>query len=181
MSSELRFVRAASTDDAAWRTAWPLYETAFPFHERRRAEDYAQAFADGRFHADTLWDGDRFVGLCYWWAADDGYAYIEHLAVDPGLRGRNYGARALDALCRRAGRVILEIDPPEDDISRRRRGFYERNGFHYNTYDYVHPSYRRPFRPHRLMVMSWPAPLSPEEMERYRAFMYSAVNACNEK
>ena len=70
----------------------------------------------------------------------------------------------------RAGRGILEIDPPEDEISRRRRGFYERNGFVYNEYDYIHPSYLRPPQPHRLMVMSYPEAISPAEFEAFRTF-----------
>ena len=78
--------------------------------------------------------------------------------------------RILHDLCRRAGRVILEIDPPEDEISRRRRGFYERNGFVYNEYDYIHPSYLRPPQPHRLMVMSYPEAISPAEFEAFRTF-----------
>ena len=114
--------------------------------------------------------GDLFVGLVFWWLADEGYAYLEHLAVEPVLRGHNYGARILYDLCRRAGRVILEIDPPEDEISRRRRGFYERNGFVYNEYDYIHPSYLRPPQPHRLMVMSYPEAISPAEFEAFRTF-----------
>ena len=97
-------------------------------------------------------------------------AALEHLAVEPVLRGHNYGARILHDLCRRAGRVILEIDPPEDEISRRRRGFYERNGFVYNEYDYIHPSYLRPPQPHRLMVMSYPEAISPAEFEAFRTF-----------
>ena len=140
-----------------------------PLHRRRRL-GYDAALADGRLYAESVWDGDLFVGLVFWWLADEGYAYLEHLAVEPVLRGHNYGARILYDLCRRAGRVILEIDPPEDEISRRRRGFYERNGFVYNEYDYIHPSYLRPPQPHRLMVMSYPEAISPAEFEAFRTF-----------
>ena len=149
----LTYRRFLSTADAGWAAAYRLYEASFPPCERR-----------------SVWDGDLFVGLVFWWLADEGYAYLEHLAVEPVLRGHNYGARILHDLCRRAGRVILEIDPPEDEISRRRRGFYERNGFVYNEYDYIHPSYLRPPQPHRLMVMSYPEAISPAEFEAFRTF-----------
>ena len=153
-----------------WAAAYRLYEASFPPCERRSERDYDAALADGRLYAESVWDGDLFVGLVFWWLADEGYAYLEHLAVEPVLRGHNYGARILYDLCRRAGRVILEIDPPEDEISRRRRGFYERNGFVYNEYDYIHPSYLRPPQPHRLMVMSYPEAISPAEFEAFRTF-----------
>ena len=125
----LTYRRFLSTADAGWAAAYRLYEASFPPCERRSERDYDAALADGRLYAESVWDGDLFVGLVFWWLADEGYAYLEHLAVEPVLRGHNYGARILYDLCRRAGRVILEIDPPEDEISRRRRGFYERNGF----------------------------------------------------
>lgn len=162
----LTYRRFLSTADAGWAAAYRLYEASFPPCERRSERDYDAALADGRLHAESVWDGDLFVGLVFWWLADEGCAYLEHLAVEPVLRGHNYGARILHDLCRRAGRVILEIDPPEDEISRRRRGFYERNGFVYNEYDYIHPSYLRPPQPHRLMVMSYPEAISPPSSRR---------------
>ena len=166
----LTYRRFLSTADAGWAAAYRLYEASFPPCERRSERDYDAALADGRLYAESVWDGDLFVGLVFWWLADEGYAYLEHLAVEPVLRGHNYGARILHDLCRRAGRVILENEPPEDDISRRRRGYYERNGFVYNEYDYIHPSYLRPPQPHRLMVMSYPEAISPAEFEAFRTF-----------
>ena len=149
----LTYRRFLSTADAGWAAAYRLYEASFPPCERRSERDYDAALADGRLYAESVWDGDLFVGLVFWWLADEGYAYLEHLAVEPVLRGHNYGARILYDLCRRAGRVILEIDPPEDEISRRRRGFY-----------------LRPPQPHRLMVMSYPEAISPAEFEAFRTF-----------
>lgn len=168
----LIYRRFLSTADADWAAAYRLYEASFPPCERRSERDYAVALGDGRLHAETVWDDGRFVGLVFWWLADEGYAYLEHLAVDPALRGNNYGARILHDLCRRVRRVVLEIDPPQDEISRRRRGFYERNGFVYNEYDYIHPSYLLPPQPHRLMVMSYPAAITAAEFDSFRAFAH---------
>lgn len=46
----------------------------------------------------------------------------------PALRGQRYGSRALSMLPNDRP-VILEIDPPVDEIAIRRKGFYERCGF----------------------------------------------------
>ena len=54
-----------------------------------------------------------------------------------------------------------------DDVSLRRRGFYERAGFHENPYRHVHPPYHAGNRGHDLVVMSYPRAISEEE---YRAF-----------
>ena len=168
--------RFTSISDPSWPAVYRLYEQSFPRCEQRSERDYAAALCDERLHAESVWDGDCFVGLVFWWLADEGYVYLEHLAVDPALRGRNYGARILHELCARSGRVWLEIDPPEDEISCRRRKFYERNGFVYNDYDYFHPSYQLPPHPHRLMVMSYPTALTPAEFASFRTFVHGLVD-----
>lgn len=58
--------------------------------------------------------------LC--WEAED-FIYVEHFCVLPELRGRGCGARALGLLAREGKTVILEIDPPIDEISRRSKIF----------------------------------------------------------
>lgn len=62
--------------------------------------------------------------------------------------------RALALLSQRSKPVILEIDPPVDSASQRRKAFYERCGFAENPY-HVHPPCRRENRGHELVVMSW--------------------------
>lgn len=54
----------------------------------------------------------------------EAFVYLEYFAVDASLRGQGAGQRILEEL-RDAfpHKVILEIDPPEDGISRRRLGF----------------------------------------------------------
>lgn len=144
--------------DADWQQAWELYEESFPYRERRNAADHLAALSDPLFHAEAIRTGTDLAGLLYYWDAPD-CTYVEHLAVAPALRGQNIGSRSLEILCRRAGRVILEIDPPEDEISVRRLHFYQRLGFIENTCPYVHPSFSRPFDPHPLVLMSYPDPI----------------------
>ena len=100
---------------------------------------------------------------------------MEHLAVSPAIRGGGLGSAILSAFCDRTERVVLEIDPPEDEISVRRLHFYRRLGFCDNPYAYVHPSYARPFRPHRLVLMSRPGPLSYDEARRFAAFIRERI------
>ena len=127
-----------------------------------------------RFEADGIWRGEEFIGILFHWNAG-AYRYVEHLAVSPALRGRNMGSQALTAFCRKVGRVILEIDPPVDDISIRRRHFYERLGFVANPYEYIHPSFRKPFTPHQLILMSYPGPLTYDEARGFADFVRETV------
>ena len=84
------------------------------------------------------------------------------------------GSKALSAFCQ-GRRVILEIDPPVDDISIRRQHFYERLGFITNPYEYIHPSFRRPSNPHQLILMSYPTALTYEEARDFADFIRERV------
>lgn len=47
----------------------------------------------------------------------------------PEMRGRGYGAQALSFSASAKKTVILGIDPPNDEVSVRRKAFYERAGY----------------------------------------------------
>ena len=104
-----------------------------------------------------------------------GARYMEHLCVSPAMRNRRYGQKILEAL--RDKPLILEIDPPGDDISRRRRGFYERCGFVENPYYHVHPPYHKGNAGHELVVMSCPSVLTPDEYAAFRDALENTVMA----
>ena len=163
-----------SPADRGWAKAMEIYRRSFPYKEQRSEEDHIRALADPAFRAEGIWRGDEFIGILFHWGAD-GYRYVEHLAVSPALRGQNMGSAALSAFCRKVGRVILEIDPPADDISIRRLHFYERLGFVANPYRYIHPSFRKPFTPHRLVLMSYPGAITYEEARSFADFVRETV------
>lgn len=88
-----------------------------------------------------------------------------------------FGSRALELLQAKGKPVILEIDPPRDEVSRRRKGFYERSGFAANPFAHLHPPYRRGAAGHDLVIMSSPAALTEEEYGRFAAFLKGHVMA----
>ncbi|MDE7123108.1 MAG: N-acetyltransferase, partial [Alistipes sp.] len=53
--------------------------------------------------------------------------------------------------------------------------FYHRLGFVENPYDYRHPSYCRPFEPHRLVLLSRPRRLENDEARRLADFVREEV------
>ncbi len=54
--------------------------------------------------------------MLYWETED--FLYIEHLCIRPELRNQQYGRKALSLLQEKKKCIILEIDPPEDAISK---------------------------------------------------------------
>ncbi len=176
MENGLQFVPLRSREEDSWRSVWSIYETAFPKNEQWREADYDRAFGDPLFEADAVTLDGGVVGLLFHWQAGD-WRYIEHLAVDAALRGRQLGTRILEAFFEHAGgRVILEIDPPEDAVSIRRLHFYERSGFVANpAYRYIHPSYRRPFEPYPLLLLSRAHPLGCDDARRFAEFVRERI------
>ena len=162
----MQFIRHTTTDSEGFQKALALYQTSFPVREQRWLDEHIRALTNPQFYCESIWDGKEFLGLMFYWEFS-GYSYIEHFAIQTDLRGDGIGSQCLKEFCNQRDRVILEIDPPVDDISIRRKGFYERLGFHYDGYFYMHPSYQKGCTPHQLLIMSWPKSITEEE---YRAF-----------
>lgn len=181
MTPHLQFIPFTSAADKGWAEAMEIYRNSFPEMEQRSEEQLLRALRDSAFTADGIWLDGMLAGICYHWRYD-GSHYVEHLAVSPTVRGQQIGSRALAQFCDRR-RVVLEIDPPEDEISVRRLRFYERLGFRRNPHEYIHPSFRPPFVHHALVLMSYPALLTDDEARlfadfvRERVLLYSAHEA----
>lgn len=169
-----------------WTEAWNIYEQSFPLCEQRPLGEHIKALADPAFQYNLLTDEGKLVGLLSWWEweAKDGtpFRFGEHFAISPRIRSKGYGSQALKYLFGDDSRlVLLEIDPPEDDISRRREQFYLRNGLVTNyEYDHVHPSFRSPTEAHKLMIMSYPRTLTPAEFREFQRFNNERVLSYSE-
>lgn len=170
----MELLRIKTDKDDRFRGAMELYAESFPLHERRTAGSQSAALADEDYHFNLIFDGETFLGLLLSWETRN-FVYVEHFCILPRLRGKSYGAGALELLSRGGKGVILEIDPPADDISVRRKSFYERAGYCANGFEHVHPPYRKGFDGHRLVVMSSPAPLSEEEYKIFARYLSETV------
>ena len=168
--------RLTQPEEPAFGRAMALYEASFPRHEQRLPDEQRAVLSHPEYHFIQLFDGAEFVGLLLYWEAED-FRYVEHFCVRPELRGRRYGAKALEELGRDGKTVVLEIDPPVDDIARRRQGFYQRCGFAVNPYPHVHPPYRPEYPGHELVVLSSPRALTPAEYGAFACYLSAVVKA----
>ena len=152
--------------------ALELYSASFPEHERREENSQAKILKNPEYHFDVIYEGGAFAGEILYW--DTGAAlYVEHFCILPGLRGHGLGHQTLELL--RLKPVILEIDPPEYDISIRRKDFYERCGFTANPYSHIHPPYHRSHDGHRLVIMSRPDVLTPDKFDDFVRYLHDIV------
>ena len=121
-----------------------LYEGSFPVEERRpwaliakpSKKDCPKLYA-------ILADG-HIAGIMTVWIFDH-FAYIEHLTVDPALRGKGIGSEAMRLIIEKIGMkpVVVEIEPPTENAPEtlRRLDFYSKLGFQTIATDYIQPPY----------------------------------------
>ena len=163
-----------NTTHPMYPAARELYQISFPFHEQREAPSQAAILQSPDYHFGLLYDGEVFVGLALYWETED-FLYIEHLCIQPALRNRRYGQQALALLQEKGKPVILEIDPPVEELAKRRKGFYERCGFAAVPFPHVHPPYHRESKGHDLVIMSAPRPVTRAEYDRFAAYLRETV------
>lgn len=173
------FIAFNDLDTARQEAVWNLYETSFPAHERRSRSAQQTAFGDELAHGDLVLDEKgRVAALLFYWTQGE-LLFVEFLAVDPAMRGHQLGSRIMTALREKypAHTLVLEIEPPIDELTIRRLHFYERLGFHRNDYDYTHPSYRTGAQahPHQLVILSQGQALDPARYEEFLTLMREKV------
>lgn len=153
--------------------AMALYEQSFPANERRTREDHIRALAEPDFCPMGAVEDGALLALTFYWDAP-GFCYFEHFAVQPALRNSGLGGKLLDGLLQTDKPFILEIEPPEDDLTRRRAHFYERHGLRMQPYDHVQLPFQGggPIVP--LVIMAKPD-ISPAQCAEFQQYLRAHV------
>ena len=172
--TELHFKRLTSAEDAMYPAAMALYAMSFPAHEQREESSQKKILECSQYHFDLIYDGSDFAGVILYWETEN-FIYVEHFCINPEMRNHRYGQRALECLGKKEKTIILEIDPPSDDVSIHRKSFYERCGFKENAFAHVHPPYHKGNTGHELVIMSSPGALSQEDYESFHSYLNHTV------
>lgn len=86
-------------------------------------------------------DGEKVGYALVWLAKERGGALLDYFGVLRGKRSRGLGTEILHLLAQRYGQILCEAeapvsdDPQENELRRRRIGFYLRNGLRQLNYD----------------------------------------------
>lgn len=152
-----------------------LLNEAFPRGERRADEAQRRLLADPRYVVDLLIEGERVKALLIWWRLE-GVRFIEHFAVNKAARNGGVGGRLLDGFLRESDcPVALEAELPENDIARRRIGFYKRHGLLVSDRAYA----QQPLRPGDsetpMRLLFYPALPDDAEFDRVRHEIFRYV------
>ena len=112
----------------------------------------------------------------YYHLRDINALFVEHFASAEELRGKGVGSAVMNSLLEQSGDslVVLEVEPPEDELSRRRVQLYRRLGFTLNDGSYFQPPFYGNPKPLPLMLMST-RPLSASEFASTAASIHRNV------
>lgn len=124
-----------------------LYETEmvfdFPKAELKPLRAMLRLMGLGQYDPLLLTDeeGEALGYAMMWLPRERNGALLEYLGVLRGKRNGGLGAQALPLLAQRYGQIFGEAEAPDSDnpaeneLRRRRIGFYERNGFRVLDYE----------------------------------------------
>ncbi|SEI71791.1 GNAT family N-acetyltransferase [Paenibacillus polymyxa] len=155
---------------------YAIMESSFPASECRtfEAQKALLKHPSYRIITEKNEQGNIVAFLAGWKFAH--FRFVEHIAVDSRIRGGGLGQKLMGRFISQFNQpVVLEVEPPVDEWSRRRIGFYERLGFHLNHFEYVQPPLREGQTDLRLQIMSYPGALSEQEFTPFKEILYTEV------
>lgn len=170
----MRLDRLTEENKELFNKAFALYTSAFPEIERRDIDEQERVMKNPHYNFDAITAGDNFIGIMLYWETDR-LIYLEHFAVLPELRNHSRGTEALELLKNKGKVVVLEIEDPVDEITKRRYGFYTRNGFVMTPHYHIQAKYHLGCDDLMLKILSFPYSISREEYFGFINFMTKEI------
>ncbi len=164
----MKRIHITSTEHPLFPVLWEIYESSFPLCERRAMKDQVHILSDPTYFL-YAWvnEKEEVVGLIGWWVCGE-LRYVEHYAIAPAHRSSGYGSAFLtEWMADSEMPVLLEIEPVVDEITARRKSFYENLGFQDNRIFHVHSPYHKETGPVELWILSYPRLLWEEEYQQF--------------
>ena len=166
----MRLERLSDSNFHLFEQAFKLYQSSFPVEERRDDQEQQRALKKEAYHFDLIMIEDTFVGVMLYWETES-FIFLEHFTTLPELRGKGYGKSALDLLKEKNKIILLEIEPPIDEITQRRYNFYKRNGFIMNPYYHIQAKYHLGDEDLELKVLTYPRVMNKDEYRSFYEYM----------
>ena len=156
-----------------------IYETSFPDDERREWTQLLEILDNKQFILNEIYDQQKYLGFISIWNLTE-FNFIEHFAIRNTEQGKGYGTQTMEhVLSTNSKPIVLEIEEPLTETARKRMEFYERLNFTVNDFSYFQPPYSIGKSSVKLLLMSYPAKIKPEDFERIKDQIYHWVYGHN--
>lgn len=152
-----------------------IYEEAFPMDERREWNQLSELLANPQFSFNGIYDEQKLIGLISVWNLNK-FSFIEHFAIRGSERGKGFGSQVLQLIRSRISNpVILEVEEPFNDTSRKRIAFYECQNFLVSDCEYYQPPYSIGKSKVKMLLMSFPERIKPKDFINIKSQIYQSV------
>ena len=149
-----------------------IMDYSFPNTEMRNKKNQKNLFKNIKYH--VVMDEEKKGFIAYWDFKQ--FIFLEHFAVSTEARGEGHGEKMLEVFVESLTLPsILEVEPPEDEITKRRISFYERMGFRLNDFSYIQPCLRVDEPSIPLKIMSYKKTIDESKFKEYKAKIYKEV------
>ena len=143
-------------DENKFEDVYNIMDEAFPIDEHRKKENQKKLLKNKSYKIHGLYDDKKIIAFVASWELEK-FIFIEHFAVHKDYRNKKIGENLLKTfLGLKNKNIILEVEPPLNDLKIRRINFYKRCGFCLNNYEYMQPSYEKKQKQIPLKIMSYP-------------------------
>lgn len=150
----MKMFRIRSARHPLLSTILSLYSSAFPAGERRTTDAFLKMLTVVQMRLMVVTDIGKFIGIMIYWQFQD-FIFLEHMAISPELRGHGYGRRIMQELMDKSHhQIVLEVEHPTEQNSKRRIRFYEGLGFIKIPHPYFQPPYERNGQPLPMVLMA---------------------------
>ncbi len=156
---------------------YSIMKESFPPDEHRTYQEQKELLSNPQYCIYVLPDFEAkdikaFIAV---WKFDD-FAFIEHFAVNPIYRNSGIGSSMLQETVKILSCMIcLEVELPNNEISKRRIDFYKRNGFYINDYRYIQPPISNGRNPLPLKIMTSGNEITEDKFNEIKALLYKCV------
>ena len=154
---------------------YKLLAESFPPSEIRSYEGQKNLLELDEYEIYVLKKDDELLAFFAEWANED-FRFVEHLAVNPSYRSQGLGSKTLKAYHEQDDRpVILEVETPKDEVSKKRIKFYEKNGYYLSNFQYMQPIINKGYDTVELVLMTYPKLLDSETLKQVKAWLNKTV------
>lgn len=131
-----------------------IMQEAFPPEEYRPKERQFAILDDANYSVHIAKENGKILCFLAVWNLGE-FDFVEHFAVDASLRNQGVGSKFLKEYLKTTARpTVLEVENVDDDISKRRIGFYQRCGLELTDICYNQPNFQNSSKiiPLRIML-----------------------------
>lgn len=162
-------------DQMNFEVFWKIYDESFPADEKRSRSQQLEIMKDPNYSLYPILMDDREVGFIAYWHYNE-FLFIEHYALSVDARSQGIGSTFLEEFLKTTEKpVILEVEPPTEDIQFRRISFYERLGFTLSPYTHIQKAYVKGRSGVKLQLMAYPEAMGQPLFEIVEKRLFSTL------